>query len=233
MPSPQIGLPEITASRRPAGRRRTRVPVAGLTALVLVLAGVFAVNGQQAASAATVGAGSYTTTLPAGQNLPTGCGDLSTNPRQWITSNAPAGAIPTNDWWTSILWKKTNCSFGEPMFAHPAAYDAAPGGLGISYTTVPAITGTATGVSEYHFPFNRDVLVGVAGLNAPNVKVDDWSDWTVIADLDRRDADAAGDHRPRAADVVLHGLRRECAVVGGRHATDLVELRQHDRLHDP
>ena len=179
MPSPQIGLPEITASRRPAGRRRTRVPVAGLTALVLVLAGVFAVNGQQAASAATVGAGSYTTTLPAGQNLPTGCGDLSTNPRQWITSNAPAGAIPTNDWWTSILWKKTNCSFGEPMFAHPAAYDAAPGGLGISYTTVPAITGTATGVSEYHFPFNRDVLVGVAGLNAPNVKVDDWSDWTV------------------------------------------------------
>ena len=180
MTSPQFGLPEKPSFRCPSERRRARrVPIAGLTALVLVLAGVFAVNGQQAASAAAVGAGSYTTTLPAGANLPTGCGDLSTNPRQGVTANAPTGAIPTNDWWTSILWKKTNCSYGEPMFAHPAAYAASAGGLGISYTTVPAITGTATGVGEYHFPYNRDVLVGVAGLNAPNVAVDGWSDWTV------------------------------------------------------
>ena len=73
-----------------------------------------------------------------------------------MTDNAPAGAVPTNDWWSSILWKKTDCAFGEPMLAHPAAYDSYPGGLGISYTTTPAITGTATGVGEYHFPYTRD-----------------------------------------------------------------------------
>ena len=84
-----------------------------------------------------MGAGSYTTTLPAGQKLPSGCGDISTNPRGSVTSNAPSGPVPTNDWWTSILWKKTDCAFGEPMFAHPAAYDTVPGGLGISYPTTP------------------------------------------------------------------------------------------------
>ena len=180
MPSPVIGLPEsVTPNRSRLRRQRFRAPVALLCTLALVLASLIAVASQQSADAATVGAGSYTTTLPAGASLPTGCGDLSTNPRQWVTDNAPKGAVPTNDWWTSILWKKTDCSFGEPMLAHPAAYDSYPGGLGISYTTVPVITGTSTGVGEYHFPYTRDVLVGVAGLNAPNVKVDDWSDWTV------------------------------------------------------
>lgn len=65
------------------------------------------------------------------------------------------------------------------MMAHPAVYDTYPGGLGISYTTKPLITGTATGVGEYKFPYTRDVLVGVAGLKAGNVKVNGWSDWTV------------------------------------------------------
>ncbi|GAA3609220.1 glycosyl hydrolase [Microlunatus ginsengisoli] len=181
MPSPQIGLPgnRPSASCPTRTTRLRRAPVAVLSAIALVLASLIAVGSQQAASAATVGAGSYTTTLPAGQSLPTGCGDISTNPRQWVTSNAPSGAVPTNDWWSSILFKKTDCAFGEPMFAHPAAYDSYPGGIGISYTTTPVITGTSNGVGEYKFPYTRDVLVGVAGLNAPNVKVDGWSDWTV------------------------------------------------------
>ena len=131
------------------------------------------------AAVTSVGAGSYTTTLPAGKSLPTGCGDISTNPRGALTANAPKGPVPTNDWWSSILFKKTDCAFGEPLYAHPAAYDTYPGGLGISYTNTPTITGTATGVGEYKFSYTRDLLVGVAGLNAGRVQVDDWSDWTV------------------------------------------------------
>jgi endoglucanase Acf2 len=171
-----IGLPE---NRRLSTIRRCRAPMSVSCALVLVIGAVFVIAGQQPASAASVGAGSYTTTLPAGQKLPSGCGAISTNPREWVTKNAPAGAVPTNDWWSSILFKKTDCAFGEPMFAHPAAYDSYPGGLGISYATAPVITGSAGGVGEYKFPYTRDVLVGVAGLNAPDVKVDGWSDWTV------------------------------------------------------
>jgi endoglucanase Acf2 len=168
----------------PAGpartRRRSRL-AASLVALSLaagtLVAGV--VTRPAEAAVTSVGAGSYTTTLPAGKSLPTGCGDISTNPRGALTANAPKGPVPTNDWWSSILFKKTDCAFGEPLYAHPAAYDTYPGGLGISYTNTPTITGTATGVGEYKFSYTRDLLVGVAGLTAGRVQVDDWSDWTV------------------------------------------------------
>ena len=43
--------------------------------------------------------------------------------------------MPTNDWWSSLLWKKTDCSFGEPLFAHPMSLRQPFGdGLGFSYT---------------------------------------------------------------------------------------------------
>jgi endoglucanase Acf2 len=164
--------------RRSSGGGRIR-PVALSVALSLLAGGLLAVGTTERAGAASVGAGSYTTTLPAGQKLPTGCGDLSTNPRGALTADAPRGPIPTNDWWTSILWKRTDCAFGEPLFAHPASYDTYPGGLGISYATTPVYSGSPTGVGEYKFPYTRDVLVGVAGLNAGRVQVANWTDWTV------------------------------------------------------
>jgi endoglucanase Acf2 len=145
--------------------------------IMSMLAACLALFTSHAASADSVGAGSYTTT-PVG-SLPSGCGDISTNPRQWVTSNAPSGAVPTNDWWTSILWKRTNCAYGEPMVAHPLDFHAEATGLGFSYTTTPTTSGSSTGVGEYHFPYNEDFVAGVAGLNAPDVMVDGWSDWTV------------------------------------------------------
>ncbi len=180
---PAVGARRLPPTLPPSPHLTLAGPPRRAVVLLLVLsllAGVLAAVAWPArAEAATVGAGSYTETLPAGQKLPTGCGDISTNPRAFLTANAPKGPVPTNDWWSSILFKKTDCAFGEPLFAHPAAYDTVPGGLGISYATTPVITGTATGVGEYKFPYTRDVLVGVAGLNAGKVEVDGWSDWTV------------------------------------------------------
>ena len=166
-PTP-LGPPGLARAGRPP-RRRSRL-TASLVALSLAAGTLVAGAVARPAEAAvtSVGAGSYTTTLPAGQSLPTGCGDISTNPRGALTANAPTGPVPTNDWWSSILFKKTDCAFGEPLYAHPAAYDTYPGGLGFSYTNTPTITGTATGVGEYQFPYTRDLLVGVAGLNSPD-----------------------------------------------------------------
>ncbi|MER6632596.1 glycosyl hydrolase [Streptomyces sp. NPDC000987] len=162
---------------RPArpSSRHSRTAVIGL--VVTLLGAVLTVLTSQSASAGTVGQGSYTTTPPG--PLPSGCGDLSTNPRRWATPNAPSGAVPTNDWWSSILWKRTNCAYGEPLFAQPLGYKAQSGGLGVSYSTTPAISGSAKGVGEYHYNYAEDFTVGVAGLAAPEVKVDDWTDWTV------------------------------------------------------
>jgi endoglucanase Acf2 len=148
-------------------------------AAVVLAASLIGVTLVRSADAATVGAGSYADSLPAGRSLPTGCGALTTNPRQYVTANAPAGPVPTNDWWSSILFKKTDCAYGEPLHAHPISYDTSAGGLGFSYNTTAQISGTATGVGEYHFPYVQDILVGPAGLASPDVKVDGWSDWTV------------------------------------------------------
>ncbi|MFG2103987.1 glycosyl hydrolase [Micromonospora echinaurantiaca] len=150
--------------------------LAGATALALVVGGL-AVVATTPAEAATVGAGSYTTT-PVGP-LPSGCGQLATNPRQFVTADAPAGAVPTNDWWSSLLFKRTDCAFSEPLHAHPLSYDTFTDGLGFSANSTPAISGTATGVGEFHYPYVQDIRVGVAGLAAPVVRVAGWSDWTV------------------------------------------------------
>ncbi|WP_254240377.1 glycosyl hydrolase [Allokutzneria sp. A3M-2-11 16] len=131
------------------------------------------------AVAEPVGAGSYTTALPAGAALPTACSDLATNPRRHLTANAPAGPVPTNDWWSSLVYKRTECAFSDNLMAHPLSFDTVAGGLGVDYATTPTITGTATGVGEYHYQYGADFTLGVTGLNASEAKVDGWTDWTV------------------------------------------------------
>ena len=98
---------------RRAGRRRqswARHRALVLGAVAVLAAALFGIAVAQTAEAGTVGAGSYADTLPAGRALPAGCGSLSTNPRQYVTANAPAGAVPTNDWWSSLLFKKFDCA---------------------------------------------------------------------------------------------------------------------------
>jgi endoglucanase Acf2 len=169
--------PQSPGGPGPRSRRsilHRTLAVAGVAALA---AGFLTFVVIQPAGAVPVGAGSYTTTQVG--PLPTGCGSLSTNPRQWVTANAPAGPVPTNDWWSSILYKRTDCAYGEPLHAHPVSYDTLPAGLGFSYNTTATISGTATGVGEYHYPYQQDFIAGVTGLNSPDVKVDGWTDWTV------------------------------------------------------
>lgn len=163
----------------PLPRRRRRLAGLATAAIVTLSSGVLAVT-VAGSAAATLGAGSYTETLPAGAKLPNGCGSLATNPRQYVTPNAPAGGVPTNDWWSSLLFKKgDDCNFSQPLFAGPASYRPVASGLGLSYQTDAAISGSATGLGEYHYPYAQHVIVGVAGLNASQALVDGWTDWTV------------------------------------------------------
>ncbi|MEH0985982.1 glycosyl hydrolase [Micromonospora sp. CPCC 205556] len=161
----------------PVPPRRTRWVLATTTALTVLVGGLTFATTTGTAEAAPVGAGSYTTD-PVGP-LPSGCGAMSTNPRQFATANAPAGPVPTNDWWSSLLWKRTNCAYSEPLHAHPVSYQPFGDGLGFSATSTPTISGTATGVGEYKYAYSEDIRVGVSGLGAPVVKVDGWTDWTV------------------------------------------------------
>ncbi|MFC6021031.1 glycosyl hydrolase [Plantactinospora solaniradicis] len=152
-----------------------------LVALAAAAAAIIAVTiaAPTGAGADPLGAGSYTTVRPAGAAGPSGCADIGTNPRRYVTANAPAGAVPTNDWWSSLLFKRTECAYSPPLHAHPMAFQPASGGLGVGYTTTPTVSGTPTTVGEYHFPYSTEFTLGVTGLNSPDVKVDGWTDWTV------------------------------------------------------
>lgn len=165
--------------RRRAGRRPTaRVLVVLLAAVVAASAGLMLVAAVPAAAATMrVGAATYTTD-PVGP-LPSGCGTVSTNPRQYLTATAPSGAVPTNDWWSSLVYKKLNCQYSEVLQAHPATYLPNANGLGFSYPTTVQLLTPAAGLQEYHYPYTQDFTAGVSGLNAPMVKVAGWSDWTV------------------------------------------------------
>ncbi|WP_231505161.1 glycosyl hydrolase [Cellulomonas sp. URHE0023] len=149
-------------------------------ALLAYLVQVMVLPLPRAAAAVGVGSGSYAEGTPTGGAVPTECNDAPvTDPKAHVTANFPAGAVPTNDWWTSLLWRKFNCaSISENLMAHPLALHAFTDGLGVSYPTTATISGTATGVGEYHYPYAEDFRLGIAGLSADG-KVDGYSDWTV------------------------------------------------------
>ena len=177
-PSP-TGAPRPGPDQRALPNRRVVVALVAAAALVVSLLQAVALSPDRALGA-TVGSGSYADSTPPGAAVPTECNDRPiTNPRAHVTSSFPAGAIPTNDWWTSLLWRKFDCSaVSAALAAHPAVFQAFTDGLGVSYPTTPSISGTSTGVSEYHYSYAEDVRIGVAGLSADG-KVDDYSDWTV------------------------------------------------------
>ncbi|MFC5109992.1 glycosyl hydrolase [Kibdelosporangium philippinense] len=131
-----------------------------------------------AANATPVGAGGYLDSLPGAG--PTGCGSIGSNARTFVTGDAPSGGVPTNDWWSSLLWKRNDCTGSDNLSAHPLSLKATTGGLGVDYPTTPTITGSPTTVGEYHFEHSTDFTIGVAGLSA-TAMVDGWSDWTVKA----------------------------------------------------
>jgi len=104
----------------------------------------------------------------------------------YVTANGRTkGAVPTNKFWSSLVFKrfKPERMHSENMFAHPLAMQAKAGGLGISYPNNLQIVG-ANGNSKFQYPYTEDFTMGVQGLNAPDTRADDWSDWTVTAAWD-------------------------------------------------
>lgn len=165
-----------------------RWPVIGRALTTLVLIGsimssstAFFTRSAEAAPVA-VGLGSYNTTKPATGGLPSNSDGAPVSPKR--TANV-TGAMPTNDWWSSLGWQRyAGNPYSENMYAHPLALRAKSGGLGVSYPTNPSIsTGNPAYLQEYHYSYTEDLMLGVAGLNAPDAKVDGFSDWTVTASI--------------------------------------------------
>ncbi len=123
--------------------------------------------------AAPIGQGSYTTTLPGGAAGPS---DFNGNPAWPKVTNDFDKTILTNQWWSSLIWQYfPDNPYSDNLYAHPIAARAASDGLGIGYPTYVALN------NEYHANYLEDMRVGLVGLNSPDTRVADYSDWTVTA----------------------------------------------------
>lgn len=85
--------------------------------------------------------------------------------------------IPTNDWWTSLIWPfYPGNAFGENLYAHPLVLKAHPDGLGLGVPKEATVTPDQV---HYTYHYQEDLKIGVAGLSASEIKVHDFSTWTV------------------------------------------------------
>jgi len=151
-----------------------------------------------------LGRGSFSTSLPAGAKGPAAARGRPAEP---AVTRRVQGPVPTNDWWTSLVWKRNpDRPQSDPMFAHPLALRAKAEGLEVSYPTHPTCTPDGR---NYNYHFRPDLVVGVEDLDAPRTVVDGFGDWTVAALWEN------GSRRLRA--TVGHGLPYVyCEATGGK-----------------
>jgi endoglucanase Acf2 len=92
----------------------------------------------------------------------------------------PGLKFTSNKWWSSLGWNFDGASpFSLAMFPHPFAPVIAQGnGLTLGY---PSTTTSTSNFFIVNGAGNGDLIAGIAGLSAPDVRVEGYSDWAVNA----------------------------------------------------
>lgn len=154
---------------------RLRLVILALAALV-----AYALRGADAQTATEgivkVGAGSYTTVLPANAKEP---------PLKPFVTSRVHQPVPTNDWWSSLAWQ----TFSNQMFPYPLGLQAQATGLRMYYPGT-GYTSNPEGVFTAIMQSPSDVVIGLSTVKQfPDARVDAWSDWfvtSVFAEQDRK-----------------------------------------------
>ncbi|NEC13775.1 glycoside hydrolase [Streptomyces sp. SID8014] len=155
--------------------RRSRSAAAMVLAAALAAVGLGPAATPAFAASVPVGAGSYSDTRPPGTTGPTT--DTGTPVTPKVTRAAADKPVPTNDWWSSLAFQRYGDNpYSTPMYGHPLTYQAVSGGLEVGYPTSPTVVGEGR---QYEYAHKRDLTLGLSGLDSPDTKADDWSDWTV------------------------------------------------------
>jgi endoglucanase Acf2 len=147
----------------------------------LTLSAYLLLQGASLAQTVTLGAGSYTETLPAG----------ATAPSSQIFNNV-AGPIQTHRFWTAKNWYAANLinncvTFGATSCNTGGAYVISPQPFGTQTTPSGLLAGFDATINNggtfFQQPFEGDFTIGVPGLNAGSVPVSAFSDWTASFDF--------------------------------------------------
>jgi endoglucanase Acf2 len=127
------------------------------------------------APARKVGKG-YVVTVPP-EGIVVGADDKHKAVKPKVTEDFE-GPPTSNDWWSSLIWQfEAKEPYSYEMFPHPFALRARGDGLAVGYSDKAQINGR-----QYMFPYERDLVVGLAGLESPDTRVASYSDWAVTAD---------------------------------------------------
>jgi endoglucanase Acf2 len=142
------------------------VAVCGL--ILLSLSGLLRAEESMVAA----GRGSYATALPPGAKEPP--------PPVYKTENV-RGPVPTNQWWSSLVWDR----FSEAQYPHPLAVRAVPSGLQVYYPGA-TLTANKIGIMGEMPAANsgQDFILGHSRQAVfPDARLHDYSDWFVTASL--------------------------------------------------
>ena len=121
------------------------------------------------AEVVNAGAGSYLRGLPEGAKGP---------PAVIYKTSEVRGAMPTNDWWSSLAW----VPLSDAMFPHPLAVRAVEGGLRVWYPGAAIVANEAAIVGGG----GEDLLLGHSTVEKfSEARVAGWSDWLVTAQIRR------------------------------------------------
>jgi endoglucanase Acf2 len=107
-----------------------------------------------------LGAGGYVIERPA---------NIVDPPEVIYRSDALTGPVPTNRWWSSLVWTP----FSEPLYAGPLSFQAVSEGLALGYPRMEADE------DGFQMPFTPDIVVRAEGLDAEAARVARYGDWTV------------------------------------------------------
>jgi endoglucanase Acf2 len=120
-----------------------------------------------AADLVPAGAGSYLHGLPDGAKGP---------PRMIYKTADVQGAMPTNDWWSSLAW----VPLSDAMFPHPLAMKATEGGLRVWNPGA----GIAASKAAIMGAGGEDLVLGHSAIDTfTEARVAGWSDWFVTAQM--------------------------------------------------
>ena len=141
--------------------------------LVLIGAIFFSFSILSNAQTVSVGKGSYSTSRKSGQDGPSSSDGKPAFPKVSSGFNQP---VQSNDFWSSLIFARTNNRHTNNIFAHPLNLRASSTGLELGYSDLPNVNST-----EYQYPFTSHLRVGVLGLTTSETLTDAYGDWTVTA----------------------------------------------------
>ncbi|MDF1761184.1 MAG: glycosyl hydrolase [Coxiellaceae bacterium] len=99
-----------------------------------------------------------------------------------LVTNDISQAIPTNDWWSSLVMPHFDDLNSAPMYAHPLTLKAQTDGLDFGYNTqLRLINSDDISHVKYEYTYHSDVSVGLRQLQSNVTNVADYSDWAVTA----------------------------------------------------